>query len=131
MVTQKIREFLQERFRDNLVDVKFLTVDEIEEGFSCTTDYLECVYDLDPNPEIEHYIGYIILTEGITVPFVAELYDNGELYVYLNPERDFYMGLLIGHIDLADKKKEESKRKGKSITLFDFTVNNKRDQSDG
>ncbi|MQL56421.1 hypothetical protein [Acidianus ambivalens] len=84
-----IEKFLQKRLHNSFIDVIFLENDDL-----CPpADYLQC------DPKIMHYVGYILGTDRVQIPFIAEVWPDDTVHIYLNPQRNFYLAHLVGDLD--------------------------------
>lgn len=94
-------KLIQRRFHDNSIKVVFLPDDSL-----CPPHASYLTY----HPEITCYQGYIVTTEGVQIPFIAEVWPDDTTHVYLNPQKDFYLAHLVGDL-VYDKDKTEGKGK--------------------
>ncbi|CAC93970.1 hypothetical protein SIRV1gp15 [Sulfolobus islandicus rod-shaped virus 1] len=84
-----IKKLLQKCFSDKSIDVIFMSCNNL----SPHKDYM--IID----PETKYYIGYI-LTNGIKIPFIAEVWHNNTTRIYLDPRKNFYLALFIGDLNV-------------------------------
>lgn len=88
---ERLTKMIKRHFNDDSIKVIFLPNDA-----PCPTppiDYLHC------DPKLRYYIGYIVMKNGVKIPFIAETIPGDVGYVYLNPHKDFYLAFMIGDLD--------------------------------
>lgn len=87
---EKIRKLIKKRFHDDNVKVIFLPSD-----VSCPplVGFLKC------NLETTDHVGYIIVPEGVQIPFIARVYPDNTVYVFLNTQKDFYLTFFVGNLE--------------------------------
>lgn len=95
---EKIRKLIKRRFHDDSIKVIFLPLD-----IKChpSVDFLICK-DLKSIDDIDDHVGYIITPEGLQIPFIARVTrgNHGNIvFVFLNPQRDFYLSFFAGNLD--------------------------------